>query len=312
MYNFKSGQSISVKTTKNFNKNISKKDYFENLDNLMRTEKSVDKKMNVFDELFINASHELRTPLNIIYSAVQLIELYMKDDVKNYSVDKIETNVNSIKRNSLRLMKLINNILDLHKADSGLLNLHYSYVNIIEVVENVVQNVSEKVNDKQLSIIFDTDIEEKCMMIDIEAIQRVLLNIMSNAVKFSKQKGKIFVNVTVENNSVDISVADTGIGIDKSHINNIFKKFSQVDKSLSRENEGSGIGLILSELLIKAHGGSISASSIINEGSTFIVTLPYSRNDNVYNLYSKKVLYLDSLKEMINIEFSDIDRVDIS
>jgi signal transduction histidine kinase len=135
---------------------------------------------------------------------------------------------------------------------------------------------------------------------------------MSNAVKFSKQEGKIFVKVTVENNSIDISVTDTGIGIDKSHIKNIFKKFSQVDKSLSRTKEGSGIGLKLSELLIKAHGGSISVSSIINEGSTFIVSLPCSRNDNIYNLYSRKVLYFDSLKEMTNIEFSDVDRVDIS
>ncbi|MDF2949733.1 MAG: phoR2 [Sedimentibacter sp.] len=312
MYNFKSGQSVSIKTKKNFNKNISERDNFKKLDSFMKKDISVDKKMNVFDELFINASHELRTPLNIIYSAVQLIELYMKDDLENDSVDKIETNVISIKRNSLRLMKLINNILDLNKADSGLLNLNYSYVNIIEVVENVVQNVSGKVNDKQLSIIFDTDIEEKCMQIDIEAIQRVLLNLMSNAVKFSKQEGKIFVKVTVENNSIDISVTDTGIGIDKSHIKSIFKKFSQVDKSLSGTKEGSGIGLKLSELLIKAHGGSISASSIINEGSTFIVSLPCSRNDNIYNLYSRKVLYFDSLKEMTNIEFSDVDRVDIS
>jgi methyl-accepting chemotaxis protein len=312
MYNFKSGQSVSIKTKKNFNKNISERDNFKKLDSFMKKDISVDKKMNVFDELFINASHELRTPLNIIYSAVQLIELYMKDDLENDSVDKIETNVISIKRNSLRLMKLINNILDLNKADSGLLNLNYSYVNIIEVVENVVQNVSGKVNDKQLSIIFDTDIEEKCMQIDIEAIQRVLLNLMSNAVKFSKQEGKIFVKVTVENNSIDISVTDTGIGIDKSHIKSIFKKFSQVDKSLSRTKEGSGIGLKLSELLIKAHGGSISVSSIINEGSTFIVSLPCSRNDNIYNLYSRKVLYFDSLKEMTNIEFSDVDRVDIS
>lgn len=312
MYNFKSGQSVSGKTKMNFNKNISENDNFKNLDNFIKKEINVDKKMNVVDELFINASHELRTPLNIIYSAVQLIELYMNEDMENDSVDKIAPNVNSIKRNSLRLMRVINNILDLYKADAGLLNLHYSYANIVEVVENVVQNVSEKIIGNQLNIIFDTEIEEKYMMIDIEVIQRVLLNIMSNAVKFSKQEGKILISVTVKNNSVDISVEDTGIGIDKSHMKNIFKKFSQVDKSFSRKTEGSGIGLKLSESLIRAHGGSINVFSVINEGSTFIVKLPSNRNDNIYNLYSSKVLNFDSLKEMINIEFSDVDRVNIS
>lgn len=312
MYNFKSGQPVSVKAKMNFNKNISEKDNFKNFGNFIKKEMNVDKKMNVADELFINASHELRTPLNVIYSAVQLIELYMNDDVENDSVDRIASNVNSIKRNSLRLMKVINNVLDLHKVDAGLLNLHYSYANIVEVVENVVQNVSEKIIDNKLNIIFDTEIEEKYMMMDIEAIQRVLLNIMSNAVKFSKQEGEILVNVTVKNKSVDISVADKGIGIDKNHLAKVFKKFSQMDKSFSRMTEGSGVGLKITESLIKAHGGSISVFSVINEGSNFIIKLPCNKTDNIYNLYNNRVIRFDNLKEMINIEFSDVDRVNIN
>lgn len=311
MYNFKRCYVVPLMSCADSVNPGETKDDIKDLTNEIKNEINIENNIKINDELFINASHELKTPLNIIYSATQLIELYLKTDEENRPLDKIASGVNSIKQNSFRLMKVINNILDLSKIESGLLKLNYSCINIVEVVENVVQRVSETIKYKQLSFIFDTDAEEKYMMADIENIERVLLNILSNAVKFTDNGGKIFVDVILKDNSVEISVTDTGIGIENRYLDNIFNRFSQVDKSLSRKAEGSGIGLKLSKAIIEAHGGSINVFSKINKGSTFIIKLPCKKNDTLYTLYSNRVLNYDSLNEMIKIEFSDIDYIGV-
>lgn len=265
-------------------------------------------KLNINNEMIINETHELITPLNVIYGAAQLIEHYLKNDVNN-NFDKIESSVELIKQNSFRLMKIINNILDLHKIETGLFKLDYNYINIVEVVEDVVQIVSKKVRDKQLHFIFDTDSEEKFLMADTENIERMLLNILSNAVKYSNPGGKIFVNVSVRDYFVEIAVIDNGVGIKRKHLNNIFNSFVRGDKSLSRISEGCGLGLKISKAIIEAHGGSIHVSSNPNKGSAFIIKLPCKKNDTIYTLFPKKVINYDSLNEMINIEFSDIENM---
>lgn len=309
MYNFKKSYVVPLMEYANFGTPGEKKDDIKSLAEEIRNEINNENNFKINDELFINASHELKTPLNIIYSATQLIELYLKADEESRSIDKISSGVNSIKQNSFRLMKVINNILDLSKIESGLLKLNYSYINIVEIVEDVVQKVSEVIKGKQLTFIFDTDIEEKYMMADIENIERVLLNILSNAVKFTDDGGKILVNVILKDSSVEIAVIDTGIGIEKRYLDNIFNRFGQVDKSLSRKVEGSGIGLKLSKAIIEAHGGSIHVFSKPNKGSTFTIKLPCKKNDTLYTLYSNRVLNYDSLNEMIKIEFSDTDYI---
>ena len=269
----------------------------------IKNEINIENNIKINDELLINASHELKTPLNIIYSAAQLIELYLQTNEE----DKIAYNINSIKQNSFRIMKLFNNILDLHKIETGLLNLNYSYINIVDVVENVVQSVSKSIKDKQIEVIFDTDTEERYMMVDIERIERVLLNILSNSVKFTNSGGKVSVNVFTKDDSVKIAVTDTGIGIEKEHLNKIFNRFAQVDKSLSRSAEGIGIGLKITKAFVEAHGGNIKVFSKPKKGSTFIINIPCKHNDTIYTLYPDKIFNYDSLNEMIKIEFSDIN-----
>lgn len=260
------------------------------------------------DELLINASHELRTPLNIIYGAVQLLEIYTKND--DDESGKIASSINSIKRNSFRLMKVINNLLELQKIETGLFKINCNYINIVEVVEDVVQRVSEELKDKHFRFVFDTECEEKYMMADVENIERVLLNLLSNAVKFSYSEGMVYVYMFMRDNSVEIAVIDTGIGIEKKYLDDIFDRFGQVDKSLSRSAEGCGIGLKLSKSIIEAHGGSINVFSSPGNGSAFIIKLPCKKNDTIYTLYPKKVIN-DSLNEMIKIEFSDIEYLGI-
>ena len=169
--------------------------------------------------------------------------------------------INIIKQNCYRFTKLVNNIIDVSKIESGFLKLNLSNENIVNIIENIVQSVSDYIKVKGLNIVFDTNTEEKIIACDPDKVERIIINLISNAIKFTNASGSIFVNIIDKGDTVEISVKDTGIGMDKKHLNNIFKRFHQVDKSLSRNTEGSGIGLSLVRSIVKLHGGKISAES---------------------------------------------------
>lgn len=262
------------------------------------------KNLKMQEEFFLNISHELKTPLNVIFSTTQLFDLYIKNGSLIENQDKLEKYVHVITQNCYRQSKLVNNLLDLSKIESGFFKLHLSNENIVSVIENVVQSVSEYVENKGLKIIFDTDIEEKIIACDPINIERVMLNLISNAIKFTMQGGEIFVNILDKGATVDISVKDTGIGIAKNYLDVIFKRFKQVDKSLSRNAEGTGIGLCLVKSIVELHGGKINLESELGKGSKFtiefpsrIVELPYDTNNNSS---------IRSEIQTINTEFSDI------
>lgn len=309
MYKFKKGSILRLTANGEYQSTGTNREEIRSYRDDIDDEINVENIVRINDELLINASHELKTPLNIIYGAAQLLEQYAKND--NQKSEKVFYNIETIKQNSFRLMKVINNLLDLEKIETGIFKLNYNYVNIVEVVEDVVQMVSKELKDKHIEFIFDTELEEKYMMVDVENIERVLLNLLSNAVKFSDTGGKISVDIFMSNNAVEIVVIDRGIGIEKKYLNDIFNRFGQVDKSLSRRAEGCGIGLKLSKAIIEAHGGSINVFSKLNKGSTFVVKLPCKKNDSIYTLYPNKVINYDSLNEMIKIEFSDIEYIGI-
>jgi PAS domain S-box-containing protein len=256
------------------------------------------------DDLYVNVSHELKTPLNVIFSANQVMDMHLKSDSLEDKKDKLCNYNNSIKQNCYRLIKLINNIVDLSKSNSGLLKLNLCNVNIVDVVENIVQSVSEYVKSKELKIIFDTNVEEKIIACDTDKIERVMLNLISNAIKFSNPNGKIYVNVISKIETVEITVKDTGVGIEKQHLDNIFNKFYQEDKSLSRNAEGSGVGLSLIKSLIELHGGNISVESEVNIGSIFKVEIPARIVES--QEFREEIKSMNNKIETIKIEFSDI------
>lgn len=256
------------------------------------------------DEIFANISHELKTPLNVIFSANQLMELYLKNDSLEDNRENILKGSNIIKQNCYRLIKLINNIVDLSKMESGYLKLNLYNENMVYVVEDIVQSVSEHIKGKGINIVFDTDTEEKIIACDAEKIERIILNLISNAIKFTDTNGTIFINIFDRGNSIEIEVKDTGIGIDKKHLNDIFERFHQVDKSLSRNAEGSGIGLSLVKSIVELHGGKISVDSTLGEGTTFKIELPARTVKNEKVIEKNKTR--NNKVEMINIEFSDI------
>lgn len=252
-------------------------------------------------ELFSNISHELKTPLNVIYSAIQV--LCLLSNTKKEDIEKKGKYLKVMKQNCYRLMRLINNFLDMTKADSGFLKLNMANLDIVNLVEDISLSVVPYVENKGLQLVFDTDVEEKIIGFDPDKIERIVLNLLSNAIKYTNAGGKIFVNIISTENNIRISVRDTGIGIPEDKLEDIFERFWQVDKTFKRACEGTGIGLSITKSFVEMHNGQIEVKSILEQGSEFIVTLPAK-------VLEEKNLEEDSIYETnierINIEFSDI------
>ena len=229
--------------------------------------------------------------------------MYCKRGSLDKKKDIIIKYIDSIKLNSYRLSKLINNIVDLSKIEAGFFKLSLSNSNIVEIVEEIVMSVTTLTEFKGLNIIFDTDIEEKIIACDTEKIERIVLNLISNAIKFSNDGDEIIVDVKTSNEFVEISVKDNGIGIEDEYLDMIFDRFKQVDKSLSRNTEGTGVGLSLVKSIVELHGGSIYAESEFGKGSKFTVKLPSGKVLQENMIYSSKMVSGD---ESIRVEFSDI------
>jgi two-component system, sensor histidine kinase and response regulator len=252
-----------------------------------------------------NISHELRTPLNIIMSTNQMLRLYLRNN--DLDKEKVEKKVNIQVQNCYRLLRLVNNLIDITKMDSGHFELIKRNGNIVQVVESITMSVVEYIEDKGISLIFDTDIEEKQMYFDPDAIERIVLNLLSNAIKFTPTGGDISVELQSIDDGVRIFIKDSGIGIDAEKVSLIFERFKQVDELLTRRHEGSGIGLSLVKSLIQMHGGSIKVQSEYQKGTEFIIELPESREEEKEH-YAVGSVYDDKQRvvEKINIEFSDI------
>lgn len=256
-------------------------------------------------EFFSNISHELRTPINVIFSALQLLEVKIKAGSYDGSADKYKF-IKIMKQNCYRLLRLINNLIDITKIDSGYYDINEKNVDIVRLIENITLSVADYVETKGLKLKFDTYVEEKIIACDVDKMERVILNLLSNAVKFTPSGGEIMVNIEDCNESVCISVKDTGRGIPKSKLNSIFERFVQVDKSLTREHEGSGIGLSLVKCMVEMQNGKIFVRSKEGFGTEFKIYLPCNLVDDTEYVTAAREKIDESYIEKINVEFSDI------
>ena len=254
-------------------------------------------------EFFANISHELKTPLNVINSAAQLLRMYCNNGSFDENKSSIIKYVDTTKLNCYRLSKLISNIVDLSKIEAGFFKLNLSNNNIVKIVEEIVTSITAVIDLKNLNIVFDTNVEEKIIACDSEKIERIVLNLISNAIKFSDEGDEIFVQVKDRNEFVLISVKDNGIGIEENDLNIIFDRFKQVDISLSRNVEGTGIGLSLVKSIAELHGGSIHVESEVGKGSKFIVRLPAKNVSHENTLYNSN---MKNRNESIKVELSDV------
>lgn len=277
-------------------------------------EQDAEKKLKLLNEtrefnilimnFFTNMSHELKTPVNVIYAGIQTINMHLDNwKLNNINICKCKYYLTTMKQNCMRMIRLINNLLDITKLDSGFIKLNKKNGNIVNVIEEIVQSVASYVKNNDIELIFDTNIEEKIMGFDHDIIERIMLNLISNAFKYNHSNGKIYVNLIDKESSIVIKVKDEGKGIPKNKLDVIFERFGQENYSLSRQCEGSGIGLYLVKCFIEMHGGKISVISNEGEGSEFSIVLPSKLAKNEY--YLDKVLFETKL-ERIEIEFSDI------
>ena len=257
-------------------------------------------------EFFANISHELKTPLNVILGAVQLQELYLNSSV-GASLETTQKNIRMIKQNSYRLIRLVNNLIDITKIDCGYMQLRLKNEDIVKMVRDITSSVQDYAQLKGISIECHMAIPQKLMACDPDHIERVLLNLISNAIKFTDKGGRIDVFLSEDDREgcIILSVMDTGIGIPKEEEEIIFERFRQVDKSLCRNHEGSGIGLSIAKALIEMHGGSITVESEYGKGSVFTVKLPVTYMDGIRNEVVGENVWSHQI-ERINIEFSDI------
>jgi two-component system, OmpR family, phosphate regulon sensor histidine kinase PhoR len=287
------------------------------LDSLYKvTEETLKKKTEELNEavayekvrasFFANISHELRTPLTVIFSAEQMLSLLIEKSQQREEHKNAKQYTNIIRQNCYRLIRLVANLIDITKIDAGYFQVYLQNCDIIKIVEDITLSVAKHIESRDLTLIFDTDIEELAIACDPDKIERIMLNLLSNAVKFTPRGGIIYVNVFDKEDSIHIHVKDTGIGIPSKMKDSVFERFVQVDKTTSRSTEGSGIGLSLVKSLVHLHHGSIELISEEGKGSEFIIILPKTKTLSG-NFHTPHELITENKNvEKISIEFSDI------
>ena len=222
-------------------------------------------------QFFANISHEFRTPITLILGP--LMEMYnetFKGDQKPL--------VASMIRNGQRLLRLINQLLDLSKIESGKMELHFSPIDLVAILRDVITAYESLATSKKIKYFFYPEVEELTAVVDQDKIEKVIHNLLSNAFKFTKEGGEIIVNLKTEAQRAVIIVKDSGIGIPIDQLDKVFDRFYQVDSSQTREYEGSGIGMALAKELIELHQGLITVESQEGKGTTFRISLPLKLN----------------------------------
>jgi two-component system phosphate regulon sensor histidine kinase PhoR len=202
-----------------------------NLYEVMESKIKIESESKAVSVFLANMSHELRTPINVIYSGIQLLEKNANSSLNIYSSSN-NSHLKGMKQNCLRLLRIVNNLIDITKIESNFMDMHTKNQNIVGIVEDITLSVVEYAKSMNIYMQFDTDIEEKIMALDADKIERIFLNLLANAIKFTASGGYVFVTVYDKENSGVITVRDSGIGIPSNKLNKIFDRFMQVEDSL--------------------------------------------------------------------------------
>jgi PAS domain S-box-containing protein/putative nucleotidyltransferase with HDIG domain len=220
-------------------------------------------------EFFSNISHEFRTPLTLMLAPVE--ELLSKRE--NLESNRITSNLEIIHRNALRLLKLVNTLLDFSRIEAGRTKAAYEATDLSALTADLASNFSSASELSELKLIIDCPPMSEWVEVDRDMWEKIVLNLLSNAFKFT-HKGSIIVSTRSENGKAVLRVQDTGIGIPENELPKLFERFYRVENSHGRSYEGTGIGLSLVQELVKLQGGSIEVTSKEGEGTTFRVSMP--------------------------------------
>jgi signal transduction histidine kinase len=219
-------------------------------------------------ELVSMLTHDLRSPLTAIQGSLELLDL----EAEQRQDEREKRLVDVAHRNSSRMMRLINDLLDIHKIKEGMMTIVPTEVCLAEVFEDVALSVAAWIEDNAIKL--KTDDTDLFVYAEREKVERIIFNLVANAIKFSPGGGTIAISAREEGRMVHVSVADEGKGIPAEKLESIFERFQQVESAEEKQLAGSGLGLTICQYLVRLHGGEIWVTSTIGQGSVFHFTLP--------------------------------------
>ncbi|HOX54311.1 MAG: ATP-binding protein [Candidatus Omnitrophica bacterium] len=229
------------------------------------------KKISKMKSDFVSAvSHELRTPLTSIKGYASILIDGKAGDVPDFVKERLE----KINKHSDGLVRLINDLLDISRIESGKVEMKFESENIKDIVENVADLLAPQTKEKQIQLAIEIPDNLTRVYIDHSQVERVFINLVGNALKFTPQNGKIIIRAKESNGNVQIDIEDNGIGIPEDAKENIFSEFYRVDNIINQSLKGTGLGLTLVKYIVEAHKGRIWVESQPNKGSRFSFTLP--------------------------------------
>ena len=221
-------------------------------------------------EFLANMSHELRTPLNAINGFSDIMQKEMFGPLGD---TRYKEYVNDILFSGQHLLSLINDILDMSKIEAGKMTLNTEPIIMSDMIAQVIRIVRGRADENRLKLIYEGN-QTPEIEADPRAVKQILLNLTTNAIKFTPEGGMVRIAVEPKSAGLIIHVTDTGIGISKEDIARLAQPFEQIDSQHSRQHEGTGLGLALSKSLVELHGGNFNISSVVGEGTTVTFTLP--------------------------------------
>lgn len=235
----------------------------------MREElESIKMKEEIKKNFLSNISHDLKIPVNIIYSAIQLEKIL----IDNNDLDKLGFYNEISKENCFILTKFTNNLIDISKIDSSNLEANLIYDNIVVFIEDYLISLNTYIKNSGINLLFDTEEEEIYTYFDTEMMQRVILNLVSNSIKFTKKGGTIFTKIKVDLDLVIIEIGDNGEGMSEEFVKKAFNKYEMEERAKTYNPNGSGVGLYVVYNLIKAQNGNVEIKSEEGKGTTFIIS----------------------------------------
>jgi len=231
------------------------------------------KKVSKMKSDFISAvSHELRTPLTSIKGYASILITGKIGEIPQQVKERLE----KINKHSDNLVKMINDLLDISRIESGRVEMKFTKHNVASVLENVLDILAPQIKEKGIQLKTQIDPNTPEMTVDLSQFERVFINLIGNAVKFTPLNGAITVGAQKDHNTILFSVTDTGIGIKEEDIPKLFDEFYRVENEINQNVKGTGLGLALAKNIVEVHGGQIWVTSKVNGGTTFYFTLPVS------------------------------------
>ena len=253
-----------------------------------------------------NMSHEFRTPINVILMISKLLLSYLEENI-DLDKSKVINYVKNLRQNVYRILRLVNNILETSNIEEKYSSIDMDNYNIVSIVEDTILCVAKYIEHTNKSITFDTEEEEIILACKPNDIEKIILNLISNSLKFTEDNGNIEVDIKVntEEEKVFVHIKNDGPSISKENAEYIFNRFSQIDENITRENEGSGIGLYLVKYLVEKHNGEIWLNTQVDSGVEFIFYIPIKTTNNK-DYIKTHFVEEHSMIDKCRIEFSDV------